>query len=184
MLQDNEIIELYLQRDERAISETADKYGNYCNTIAYNILRDSFDAEECVNDTYLRTWNSIPPTLPRIFRAFLAKITRNLAIDKYSSKNAKKRNTYESSLDELSECLGGRDISEEIELRELGEMISKFLLTESETARRIFLRRYFFGDEVKEIAKSQGISLSAVKTSIHRTRTRLAKFLSEEGIFL
>ena len=184
MIQDAEIIELYIKRDERAISETANKYGAYCETIAYNILLDSFDAEECVNDTYLRTWNSIPPTLPRILSAFLAKITRNLAIDKYKKKRAQKRSSYEESLDELSECVGGRDISEDIEISAIGSAISSFLYTESEMSRRIFVRRYFFEDSIEEIAKKHRMSLSSVKTTLHRTRARLAKYLEKEGIFI
>ena len=94
MLNDREIIDLYIKRDESAISETAEKYGAYCEKIAYNILMDKFDSEECVNDTYMHTWNNVPPTLPRILSAFLAKITRNIAIDRYKSKTAKKR-SYE-----------------------------------------------------------------------------------------
>lgn len=184
MIQDAEIIELYIKRDERAIDETKAKYGAYCEKIAYNILLDSFDAEECVNDTYMRTWNTIPPTLPRIFSAFLAKITRNIAIDRYKRKTARKRAGYETSLDELSECVGGRDISEEMEISAIGAAISRFLLTESETSRRLFLRRYFFEDSISEIAKNHGLTVSSVKTSLHRTRARLAKFLSEEGIFI
>lgn len=184
MIDDRDIIELYLNRDERAIDETAEKYGEYCKKIAFNILSDSFDAEECVNDTYLRTWNSIPPTMPRVLSAFLAKITRNLALDRYKKKAAQKRSGVSVSLDELAECLGGRDISDEIEAAALGEAISKFLLTESEICRRIFVRRYFFEDSIDEIAKFYRISEGKVKTSLHRTRTRLAKFLMEEGIYI
>lgn len=184
MLQDSEIIELYISRDERAISETAEKYGAYCEKIAYNILLDSFDAEECVNDTYMRTWNAIPPTLPRILSSFLAKITRNLALDRYRKKNTAKRSGYETSLNELSECVGGRDISDEMEISDIGAAISRFLLTESDISRRLFIRRYFFEDSVGEIAKAHGLSTSAVKTSLHRTRLRLKAFLSEEGIYI
>ena len=184
MLLDTEIIDLYLKRDERAIDETATKYGAYCEKIAYNILLDSFDAEECVNDTYMRTWNTIPPTIPRIFSSFLAKITRNLAIDSYKRKTAEKRSGYEASLDELSECVGGRDINDDIEISAIGSAISRFLLTENETSRRLFLRRYFFEDSIIEIAKNHGMTVGAVKTSLHRTRARLAKFLAEEDIYV
>ena len=183
-MEDSQIIDLYLKRDERAIDETATKYGSYCEKIAYNILLDRFESEECVNDTYLKTWNSIPPTLPRIFSAFLAKITRNLALGRYRHKNAEKRSGTEISLDELSECVGKGDISDEIELTELGGMISKFLLTESPTARRLFIRRYFFEESIKEIAKAHGMAAGSVKTSLHRTRMRLKNYLAKEGVFI
>ena len=184
MLEDSDIIELYLKRDERAIDETATKYGPYCEKIALNILNNQFDAEECVNDTYLRTWNSIPPTLPRIFSAFLAKITRNVAIDKYKSRNAEKRIANPISLDELSECVGDGTISDQLEISAIGSAISKFLHGESEINRRIFVRRYFFEDSVRDIAKFYRISESKVKTSLHRTRERLKRFLEKEGIYI
>lgn len=184
MIQDADIIELYVRRDERAISETADKYGAYCEKIAYNILLDSFDAEECVNDTYMRTWNSIPPTLPRILSAFLAKITRNLAIDRYKKKTAKKRYGYEESLDELSECVGGRNFADELEISDIGSAISRFLYKESELSRRMFIQRYFYERSVAEIARSHGMTEGYVRTNLHRIRARLADFLAKEGIYL
>ena len=183
-MQDNEIIDLYLKRDENAISETADKYGAYCNKIAYNILMDSFEAEECVNDTYLRTWNSIPPIIPRVLSAFLAKITRNIAIDRYKHNNAKKRLGYETSLDELGECIGGGTIADEIEISAIGNAISRFLYTENELNRRIFVRRYFFEDSIDEIAKSHGLSAGQTRTLLHRIRSRLSDFLKKEGIYI
>ena len=184
MLDDRNIIELYMNRDERAIDETAEKYGAYCEKIAYNILSDKFDAEECVNDTYLRTWNSIPPTLPRTLSAFLAKITRNIAIDRYKTKHAEKRTNVSISLDELSECVGERDFSDQIEIAAIGSAISRFLYGESEMNRRIFVRRYFFEDSISDIANFYRISESKVKTSLHRTRERLAKFLEKEGVYI
>lgn len=183
-MQDNQIIDLYLKRDESAIAETAEKYGAYCNKIAYNILVDSFEAEECVNDTYLRTWNSIPPTVPRVLSAFLAKITRNLAIDRYKHNNAKKRSGYETSLDELSECIGGKTIADEIEISAIGNAISRFLYDESEMNRRIFVRRYFFEDSIEEIAKAHGLTQGYIRTSLHRIRARLGDFLKKEGIYI
>lgn len=184
MLEDREIIDLYLSRDERAIGETAEKYGAYCYKIAYNLLLDDFDSEECVNDTYLRTWQSVPPTVPRVLQAFLAKIARNLALDRCRAKNAEKRSRYTESLDELAECVGTEDPSEQIELSELGAAISRFLLSEREIARRIFVRRYFFEDTISEIAKAHHIGEGYVKTLLHRVRKRLADFLREEGIYL
>ncbi len=184
-MQDEKIIELYFERDERAISETDEKYGPYCRKIAYNLLSDEFDSEECVNDTYMKAWNAIPPTKPSIFSAFLAKITRNLALDRLKCKGAKKRIDHTpASLDELSECIGGFDFSEELSASELGEIISRFLKTEQKSARIIFIRRYFFEDSIKDIARLLRFSEGNVKTTLHRTRARLAKFLSEEGVFV
>ena len=183
-MQDNAILDLYMHRDERAIDETAKKYGAYCQKIAYNILYDVFDAEECVNDTYMRTWSAIPPTMPRIFSAFLAKITRNLAIDRYNSTKAKKRGPVSDSLDELSEVIGENSLFEKIELGELGAQINCFLHEEKPLARRIFIRRYFFEDTVETIARDHGLTSSNVKVTLHRTRMRLAKHLEKEGFFI
>lgn len=183
-MQDNEIIELYFQRDERAISETADKYGAYCTKIAYNILADSYTSEECVNDTYMKVWNTVPPTRPNIFRAFLAKITRNLALDAYRNKSAQKRDSSLISLDELAECVGTKDISEEMELSALGDIINRFLSGESELVRRVFVRKYFFDDSLEEIAKAHYLSAGYVKVILHRARKKLAVYLEKEGVFI
>lgn len=131
-MNDKDIVQLYLDRDQRALSVTAKKYGNYCISIAKNILCNNEDAEECVNDTYLRTWNSIPPTIPTILSAFLGKITRNLAFNKYKHNHAMKRGSGEIAivLDELGECVSGLDdVEQEIERRELVETINSFLNT-------------------------------------------------------
>ena len=183
-MQDNDIIDLYMKRDERAIDETSEKYGAYCQKIAFNILYDVFDAEECVNDTYLRTWNAIPPTVPKVFSSFLAKITRNLALDRYNSTRAKKRDSLPESLDELSELVGGCSISDELEISELGAAISNFLINEKPLARRIFIKRYFFEDSISDIAREHGITVSSAKVLLHRIRLRLADFLKKEGFFL
>lgn len=183
-MQDSEIIELYLSRSERAIDETACKYGNYCNKIAYNILKDGFDAEECVNDTYLKTWNSIPPAIPKVFSAFLAKITRNIALDRYRQATAEKRSAKLESFDELSECVGTNEGDTEYEITELGEIISNFLRHESELSRRIFISRYFFENSIDEISKKHGITVGYAKTTLHRTRVKLKEFLKKEGVWL
>ena len=181
-MQDGEIIELYFKRDEAAIKETDIKYGAYCHTVAMNILKDIFDAEECVNDTYHRAWQVIPPTRPTRLGAFLAKITRNIAIDRYKRDHAKKRVERESVL-ELSECVGEEPLNES-GLSELGELISSFLKNERELCRRMFLRRYFFEDSIEKIAKDHSVSISQVKTTLHRMRGRLAVYLRREGVFI
>lgn len=183
-MQDHAIIELYFERNERAIEETDAKYGSYCKKIAYNVLLDTFDSEECVNDTYLRVWNTVPPTVPNIFSAFLAKITRNLAIDKYNKAHAAKRINVTSSLDELRECIGEDNFSSDLETTALGVAISAFLSGEKPLSRRIFIRKYFFEDTVSDIAKSHRITEGNVKVTLHRTRTKLKQYLEREGFFI
>lgn len=181
-LEDSKIIELYFARDEEAISATSAKYGSYCTKIAMNILFDLFESEECVNDTYVKVWNSVPPTVPNILKAYLGRITRNLALDRYGERSAKKRGgrVFES-LDELSECVGTGEADETIERAELAALINKFLSKESELSRRIFVRRYFYQDSVCDIAKRLRISESRVKTALFRARERLALMLGREG---
>ena len=181
-MQDSEIIELYFARDERAIEETATKYGRYCTKIAENLLSDIFESEECVQDTYVRTWNTVPPTRPSIFKAFLAKITRNHALDRVSERNAQKRGgRLAESLDELSECVADdSDVTDTVMLKETAEIINKFLGGEKELARVIFVRRYFYLDSVGEIARFLGIGESRVKTTLFRMRERLKEVLPFE----
>lgn len=183
-MQDQAIIALYFDRNERAIEETDAKYGPYCKKIAYNVLLDSFDAEECVNDTYIRVWNTVPPTVPNIFSAFLAKITRNLAIDRYNKAHSAKRDNVTSSLDELKECIGDGDFSQEFETATLGAAISAFLSGEKPLVRRIFIRKYFFEESVSDIARMHGMSESNVKVTLHRVRARLKDYLTREGFFI
>ena len=184
-MQDCDIIKLYFDRDESAISETAAKYGEYLTTIAKNILYDVFDAEECVNDTYMRTWESVPPTYPTRFSAFLAKITRNISLDRYKSKHAEKRGgRVAASLEELSECVGEGDVEAELDYRELGEAISRFLRNRRELARRVFICRYFYQKSVSEISVLHRISEASVKTLLHRERIALREFLLKEGMLV
>ena len=184
-MNDLEIIELYFERDERAIKETDAKYGRLCHSIANNILHNEQYSEECVNDTYHKTWISIPPTRPRHLGAYVGKITRNLAIDRYNAKTAKKRGGYgfEESLDELSECIGD-NCSDDISLKDLGSLISNFLRTEKPLLRKIFIRRYFHGENLNDIALTFGLGLSYVKTSLFRTRQKLRIYLQKEGIYV
>ena len=182
-MEDLQIIELYFAREERAIEETAQKYGRYCFAVANNILTDEPESEECVNDTYMRTWNAIPPTRPAVFRSFLAKITRNLALDRIDKRNAEKRGgRVAESLDELSECVGGPDGFEALEVVEITKIINEHLRTESELSRNIFIRRYFYLDSIAEISRKYYIKESKVKTLLYRTRQRLAKRLQKEGV--
>ena len=170
MIQDAEIIELYIKRDERAIDETKAKYGAYCEKIAYNILLDSFDAEECVNDTWFRAWNTIPPQQPNRLSAFLGKITRNLALDRYKFYNREKRGKGQTSLvlEELSECIStGNSTEQEVDERMLVEALNTFLRSLSPQKRQILVRRYWYLSSVKEIAMDFNVSESSVKTMKH-----------------
>ena len=188
MMEDNKIIELYFARSESAISETASKYGKYCYSIAYDILLSNEDSEECVNDTYLRAWNSIPPQRPSRLSLFLARITRNLALNRYEYNHAKKRNTVlESVFDEVSELLAYSPSSpaySEKSSTELGRAINSFLALLSKRSRMIFVRRYWYLSSIKEIANDYGIPEGTVKSELSRLRKRFADHLLKEGIKL
>lgn len=183
-MEDQQIIDLYFTRSETAIAETERKYGNYCRTIAGNILRDDSDSEECVSDTWLRAWNVIPPQRPNILRAFFAKITRNLALDRCRRGAAKKRGGGEliSALEELGDCVSGGDLESELERKALAEAINGFLRGLEETERELFLRRYWLTESVGEIAKRSGITANAVSLRLMRLRARLRETLEKEGI--
>ena len=183
---DDIIVSLYLRRDEDAIRHSDDKYGKLLLSVAYNILCDSEDSREAVNDTYLHAWNSIPPTKPTSLGAYLSRITRNLSIDLWRRKNRDKRKSeYALSLDELSEVISGADrVEDELNLSALTESIERFLRAQSEGARRAFVMRYFFADSTKKIAHSLGMGEGAVKSSLHRTRQGLREHLIKEGFEL
>ena len=184
-MEDNAIIEMFTQRNESAIAETDKKYGRYCHRIAFNILYSKEDADECVNDTYLKTWNAIPPHKPTVFSAFLAKITRSTAIDRYLHDRAKKRNSYaELALDELSECIpdvDSDDITSELILK---NAINSFLSALPSKTRIIFMRRYWYLCSVKDIAEDLGMSESNVKVNLMRTRAKFKAHLEKEGIII
>ena len=186
-MEDNKIIELYYKRDEQAIDETKSKYDAYLRTVSGNILRDTEDVVECVNDTYLGAWNAIPPSRPIVFRAFLAKITRNLSLKKFRSLSAEKRGGGEASLsfDELSECIvDGKSIDEAIEAKELAGMIDVFLSGRNADDRKIFVCRYWHFDSVLDIAERFGFSESKVKMSLKRTRDELKAYLESKGVIV
>jgi RNA polymerase sigma-70 factor (ECF subfamily) len=186
-MDDRQIIELYWARSEHAIAETDLKYGKMCSRIAYNILENSQDTEECVNDTYLKVWSVIPPTRPVKLPAFLAKITRNLALHRYEKYTADKRGGGEATiaLDELAECIPDpNSVENQIDNRLLVDKLNEFLEGIQPDARRIFLRRYWEVCSIREIAEIYGISESKVKVSLFRTRGKLRSFLEQEGIAL
>ena len=183
-MEDTRIVQLYWDRDQTAISETAIKYGNYCTSIAKNILGNNEDAEECVNDTYMNAWNSMPPHRPNMLSTFLGKITRNLSFNKYKHNNAGKRGGSEISavLDELSECVSGKDnLEQEIEYKELVKTIDSFLDTLSSEKRSIFVCRYWYADSISEIAKQLNMKENTVSMTLNRIRTKLQKYLVKRG---
>ena len=180
-MEDKDIIELYNARSESAITATQCKYGAYCNTIAYNILGDAQDAEECVQDGMLRLWNAIPPAKPENLRSFAGRVTRNLALDRFESNNAQKRGGGQLAvaLDELAECVPAPEAAAE---GELSALLNCFLAGLGREERVMFVRRYWYLDSVKEIAKILGCGESKVKTSLFRARRQLRELLSKEGI--
>lgn len=181
---DKGIIELYFDRDERAIEQSRLKYGAYCGKVAINILSDIYETEECLNDTWLRSWNTIPPTVPNILRSFFARITRNLAIDRVRKRQAERRisSEYLVSLDELSECVGGEPAG--LEPEEIGRIISDFLRDEKDECRRIFVLRYFYSESLEKIAKMRGISVAKIKSTLFRMRLRLKERLIAEEVYI
>lgn len=183
-MEDAKIVELYWRRSERAISETARKYGTYCRAIAGNICGSGEDAEECVNDTWFRAWNLMPDKRPQKLASFLGRITRNFAIDRHRTQTRKKRGGGETllALEELSECVpSGVDIEKELEDAELGALIREFVLSLGETERKVFVARYWFLAPVREIAERLACSESKVKSMLHRMRGRLEKRIEEGG---
>ena len=178
---DLRIIDLYFARDERAITETDRHYGGLCMRISLGILDDRLDAEECVNDTYLKAWNSIPPTRPRSLRAFLAKIVRNLSLQRLEHNKAAKRNRdFEIALEELGDCIPMRDE----EAGELPSLLSSFLDTLPESEWQLFCGRYWHGHAVKELARAYGLTPKAVTMRLSRTREKLRTYLNERGYHL
>ena len=184
-MQDSEIVELYWSRSENAIAETGTKYGTFLHGIAFNILDSNEDSDECVNDTYLKTWNSVPPNKPIKLGAYLAAITRNLAITVFRSRNTASRSgsQYALSLDELAECVSGGETPElQAESGMITRTINEYLRSLSTDARVIFVCRYFYNDSINRIAGYFGASESKVKSSLFRTRKGLKKYLEEKGI--
>lgn len=186
-MEDNDIIQLFFDRDENAIKETSLKYGNYCSSIAGNILKNREDVEECVNDTYLKVWNVIPPNRPTMFKAFIGRITRNISFNLYKKMNTDKRGNGQMPiiLDELAECVSdGNDTYQEFEYVELIRTIDSFLEKLPQEKRVMFVRRYWHSDSITDIAKRCGVSENSVSVSLHRLRRRLYNYLIERGFEL
>ena len=185
-MDDNAIIDLYWERDNKAIEETEKKYGRFCYSIAFNILGEKEDSDECVNDAYLNVWNAIPPTKPTYFSAFIGKITRNISLKKWKSKMADKRGAgqVQLALDELEECIPSEtSVEKAIEIKELGGIIDVFLRELPREERSIFLCRYWYMDSIADICSQFKYKESKVKMKLLRTRKKLMERLEREGYY-
>ena len=187
-MDDREIIDLFWARSELAITAISDKYSKYCRAIAFNILGSDEDAEEVLNDAYIRVWNAIPQERPNDLRAFIAKITRNLSINRLEKEKAKKRGggQYDAVLSELEECIADRNSSPEslAESETIIAALNSFLSGQSAENRRVFLRRYWRAASIDEIAADFNMSRGKVKTILFRMRNKLRKHLESEGVYL
>ena len=186
-MEDQQIVKPYWARSELAISETEHKYGNYCRSISYNILQSYEDSEECVNDTYMKAWNSMPPRRPDLLSIFLGKITRNLSLDRFRYDTARRRGGGQVllALEELSECVPACDSVEgTAEEDELVELLNRFVSALPEEQRNIFLRQYWYLNSIQEIAQRFHVTESKVKSVLFRTRKKLKIALEKEGIIL
>jgi len=185
-MEDKSIIDLFISRSENAISETDKKYRSFCRSIAFNILRDHGESDECINDTYLKLWNSIPPQIPVKLANYIARITRNTALYFYNRKHRKKRggDNAEIAISELAECVDMNcDVEAETEKKETVQVLTDFLDSLEREKRIVFLLRYWCFLSVKEIAERQEISEANVRTSLHRTRKQLKNYLEERGLY-
>jgi len=182
-LEDQMIIQLFFERSEKAIESVSRKYENLCKSISYRIVRNEQDVEECLNDAYLAAWNTIPPQCPNPLSAYVCKLVRNISIKRYRRNTATKRNTYyDMALDEISECLIGRERTEEsLDEKEITECINRFLDTLEQIDRVIFVKRYWFCNEIKEIANEVGESSNYVNVHLHRVKTKLRNHMITEG---
>lgn len=186
-MEDATIIDLYIKRNEKALSETAIKYGNYCFTISNNILKNENDAEECLNETYLKAWNNIPPEIPLRLGAFLGKIVRNLSFDRYKFNRRKKRegSEFELLLSELEDCLSSSLTTlSDFESGFVIQLIDDWLHLQVTQNRIMFVRRYWYADAIKDLAYKFGMSESKAKSTLFRMRKSLKKHLEQAGVLI
>lgn len=184
-MDDNRIIDLYWERSQQAIAESEKKYGTYCRTVARNILDRAEDAEECVNDTWLRAWDAMPPQRPSALQAFFGRLTRNLSLDRWRRERAQKRggDRVELALEELEDCLAARDrVEEQVDAQNTARLISDFVRGLPKQDGVLFVRRYWYLDDIQTLAKRMGMGQSQVKSRLHRIRLRLKVELEKEGV--
>lgn len=183
-MDDNDIIQMYWDRNDQAIRATAEKYGHYCKVIAKNILNNDEDAEECVNDTYLNAWNTMPAHWPKRLATFLGKITRNLSFNKYKHNHSQKRGGGEIALvlDELTDCISDADdVEQAFDRQELIKAVNSFVRSLPIDRRNIFVRRYWYADSVSSIANDYGMLPGTASKALERTRKQLRAYLTERG---
>lgn len=183
-MDDRSIVDLYLQRDETAVKETQTKYGSYCYTIANNILSIHEDAEECVNDTLVSAWNKIPPIIPKSLKAFLGKLVRDISLSRYRANHAQKRyGGLEVMLDELEECIPSEfDVQEKLDQQNLDDLINDWLGSLSHVDRVLFIKRYYYGETVKNLAKLQVCTENQMAQRMLKLRNSLKSFLISKGV--
>ena len=183
-MDDQSIIELFSQRDENAIRETETKYGAYCLSIAYGILQNHEDAEECVNDTWMSAWNRIPTVKPDSLKAFLGKIVRDIALSRFRANHAQKRyNGMEVMLDELEECIPSDfNVQRQLEQKELDDLINKWLESLHREDRVLFIKRYYYGETVKSLARVQACTENQMAQRMLKLRNNLKSFLTSKGV--
>ena len=186
MISDNEIIALFFNRSPNAIKELSDKYEKDCNNLSYRILKNDCDAQECVNDSYLAVWNTVPPNRPNPLKTYLLKIVRNISLSKYKHNTARKRNSYyDASLEELENVIcGNNSVEIQVEKSELTGYINKFLDSLSKEDRVIFVKRYWFCEPYSAISSATGLSEKNVSVRLTRLRKNLKRFLEKEGVLI
>ncbi|MGN0505332.1 MAG: RNA polymerase sigma factor [Lachnospiraceae bacterium] len=186
-MEDDKIVELYWVRSEEAIPATSQKYGAYLSTIARNILESREDTEECLNDTYLHAWNSMPPKRPALLKAFLGKMIRNISFNRYKHNHAGKRGGGETALilEELTDCVSGReDVEQEMDRRELVTAINAFLAALPSVKRRMFVCRYWYADSISAIARQFDTTEGSVAMTLSRLRKQLKEYLTEQELYV
>ena len=186
-MEDRQIVDLFWERDEAALAETESKYGSLCHTIADNILHNAQDAQECVNDVYMRAWNAIPPARPTKLSAYLAKTTRHLALNRWRDASAEKRGggNIEASLSELEECIPSDwTVDEALNAQEVTAVLNALLATLPKDELHVFIRRYWYFDSISDISKRYGFGASKTKMMLKRTRDKLAARLRKEGVWV
>ncbi len=181
-MEDRQILDMLWNKNEDALSVLAETFGRRLQRLARNMLPTEADAQECVNDTYLAVWNSIPPNRPVSLFLYIFRLCKNISVSRLRSITAQKRSGYEIALDELSEVIGENSLEQEMEARELGRAIDRFLDTLSKENRVIFLRRYWHGDSVRDLAKSFSMTEGALSARLSRIRQKLKEYLTEEGL--
>ena len=183
-MEDVQIVALYFERDEAAITESDRKYGRILRSLSLSYVPSPQDAEECVNDTYLDAWNAIPPQRPSYLGAFLSKITRRISIDRFRREHREKRGGIRKLTEELTECIPDGSLTplEELENARLGQAINAFLATLQKEKRILFVQRYFYGAQITQIAASHGLTESNVKVTLHRLRESLREYLRKEDL--